>query len=330
MHHPWKLHRRKALAALTASLLLCTAVSAQSNWPQKPIKLIVPFAPGGSNDNIARIVMQKMSTTLGQPIVVENRGGSGGVIGSDSVAQSPADGYTLLFASSSIITNALSGKKVRHDPLKAFTPIGKVVSAPLIIVSSNKLPVKTLAELVSYAKAHPKVLNYGTAGVGGTNHLATELFAHTAGLQLTHVPYKGIGQSYNDILGGSLQMMVPSLTAIMPHIQSGKVRGLAVTSKARAPLLPDVPTVTEAGYPESSLEVWFGLLAPAGLPPVITDKLNQALNSALGAPEVLKVLRNESLTPLPGTPQSLQQQMATDMTMWKKIITDAHIKLDEG
>lgn len=322
--------RRHVLKVLSATTLLSSNVWAQDAWPQKPIKLIVPFAPGGSNDNIARLISQKMSKQLGQPIVIENRGGSGGLIGTDSVAQAMADGYTLLFASSSLVTNALSGKKVKHDPLKAFTPIGKAVSASLAIVCSSKLPFNNLKELVNYAKANPGSLNYGTAGIGATNHLATELFAYTAGIKLTHVPYKGIGQSYNDLMGGSLQMMVPSLTAILPHVKSGTVRALAVTSKTRSPLLPDAPTVIESGYPSFHIEAWFGLLGPAGLSPAITAKLNQSLNQALSDPEILKVFQNEALTPLPGPAKSLLDQMQSDMLMWKKVIADAQIKLDES
>lgn len=329
MHRPTRLPT-SAWLAICAGSLLSSPLWAQPTWPQKPIKLIVPFAAGGSNDNIARLLAQKMGNILGQPLIIENRGGSGGLIGTDSVAQAPADGYTLLFASSSIVTNALSGKKVKHDPSNAFTSIGKVVSSPLMIVAANQLAVKNLAELVNYAKSNPGKLNYGTAGVGATNHLATELFAHTAGIQLTHVPYKGISQSYNDLMGGSLQMMVPSLTAIVPHIKSGKVRGLAITGPQRSHLLPDVPTVRESGYPNFTLVAWFGVMGPAGLPAAITNKTNQAINEALADPEVLKVLHAESLTPLPGTPQQLQDQVREDMVLWRKVIKDAKIKLDEG
>lgn len=329
MHHLPRISKR-AFLALSACYLLSHSAWAQSDWPQKPIKMIVPFAPGGSNDNIARLIGQKIADSVKQPVIVENRGGNGGLIGTDSVAQSPADGYTILFASSSLVTNALSGKTIKNDPLQAFTPIGKVGSAPLIVVASEKAPFKDVKELVTHAKSHPKTLNYGTAGVGGTNHLATELFAHAAKIELVHVPYKGIGQSYNDLMGGSLQMMVPSVIAIAPHIKSGKVRGLAVTSKNRTHLLPDIPTLEESGYPNFDLDVWFALLGPAGLPDSITDKLNQALNQALTHPDVQKTLHNDAITPLPGTPQAVRDQIAHDLDMWRTVIRDANIKLNEG
>lgn len=329
MHHLPRLSKR-AWLALSACCIFSGTAWAQSDWPQKPIKMIVPFAPGGSNDNIARLIGQKIADSIKQPVIIENRGGNGGLIGTDSVAQSPADGYTILFGSSSLVTNALSGKQIKNDPVSAFTPIGKVGSTPLIVVVSEKVPFKNIKELVEHAKSHPQTLNYGTAGVGGTNHLATELFAHAAKIELVHVPYKGIGQSYNDLMGGNLQMMVPSVISIAPHIKSGKVRGLAVTSKNRTHLLPDIPTVEESGYPNFNLEAWFALFGPAGLPESVTAKLNAALNQALVNPDVQKVLHNDSITPQPGTPKAVHEQIVHDLEMWKAVIRDANIKLNEG
>jgi tripartite-type tricarboxylate transporter receptor subunit TctC len=328
--NPFDRTRRQALLALAAAALPARTPMANTRWPQKPVKLIVPFAAGGSNDNIARIIGQKLGDLLGQPFVIENRGGGGGVIGTDSVARAPADGYTLLFASSSIVTNALSGKKVNFDPVTGFTPLGKVGVFPLVIVAATQLPVKSLAELIAYAKARPGTLHYGTAGIGATNHLATELFAHAAGIELVHVPYKGISQSYTDLMGGSLQMMLPSVTAVAPQIKSGKMRGLAVTGRQRSPVLPDLPTAAEAGLPGFQLEAWFGLLGPARLPAEIQATLNQALNQVLGDAEVDKMLRAESVTPQPGAPDDLRKLLQDDLVMWKKIIRDANINLNKG
>jgi tripartite-type tricarboxylate transporter receptor subunit TctC len=324
--------RRTHNALLAACLLLPALALAQTNddWPKKPIKMVVPFSPGGSNDNIARLVSIKMGEKLGQPVIVENKVGSGGLIGSDSVAKSAADGYTLLFTSSSIVTNAVSGKKVLHDPQQAFTPIGKICSSPFAIVTANKVPGAKLADFIAYAKQNPEKVHYGTAGVGGMNHLATELFAKAAGIQIVHVPYKGISQSYNDLMGGSLEMMLPSLTSMAPHILSGKVRGLAVTSKLRSPLLPDVPTAIEAGLPGFELEVWFGLMAPAALPARITQQLNTTLNQVLADPEVLKAFAREAVTALPGTPDDLKKQIAADTALWKKVIRENNIKINEN
>lgn len=322
--------RRLALMAVAGALLPAQQLLAAEAWPQKPIKLIVPFAAGGSNDNIARIIGQKMGELLGQPIVIENRGGSGGVIGSDSVARAPADGYTLLFASSSIVTNALSGKKVNFDPVTGFTPIGRVGIFPLVIVTANQLPVQTLGELIAYAKARPGTLHYGTAGIGATNHLATELFAHAAGIELVHVPYKGISQSYTDLMGGSLQMMLPSLTAVAPQVMSGKMRALAVTGRERSPVMPALPTATEAGLPGFRLEPWFALMGPAKLPAEVQATLNRALNQVLANAELHKTLRAESVTPQPGTPEDLRKLLQDDLVMWKQVIRDAKIKLNEN
>ena len=326
----FQISRRKQSILLAACLVLPGLALANEDWPKKPIKMVVPFSPGGSNDNIARLVSIKMAEKLGQPVIVENKVGSGGLIGSDSVAKSPADGYTLLFTSSSIVTNAVSGKKVANDPQKAFTSIGKICSSPFAIVTSTKVPGTKLSEFIAYAKENPEKIHYGTAGVGGMNHLATELFARAAGIQIVHVPYKGISQSYNDLMGGSLEMMLPSLTSIAAHITAGKVRGLAVTSRTRSPLLPDVPTAIEAGLPGFELEVWFGLMAPAGLPAKITQQLNTTLNQVLADPDVVKAFSKEAVTALPGTPDELKKQIASDTEMWKKVIRDNNIKLNEN
>lgn len=322
--------RRRQNILLAACFLLPGWGLASEDWPKRPIKMVVPFSPGGSNDNIARLVSIKMGEKLGQPMVVENKAGSGGLIGSDSVAKSPADGYTLLFTSSSIVTNAVSGKKVLHDPQKAFTSIGKICSSPFAIVTANKVPGAKLSEFIAYAKENPEKVHYGTAGVGGMNHLATELFARAAGIKVVHVPYKGISQSYNDIMGGNLEMMLPSLTSIAPHIMAGKLRGLAVTSKTRSPLLPEVPTAIEAGLPGFELEVWFGLMAPAGLPAKITQQLNATLNQVLADPDIAKAFAKEGVTALPGTPDDLKKQITSDTEMWQKVIRDNNIKLNEN
>ncbi len=235
------------IAVFSAAVLLSPgAAFAQAAWPSAPIKLIVPFAPGGSNDVIARVLADKLGARLGQTVVIENKGGAGGTIGTDFVAKAPADGYTLLFASTSITTNAASGKKLPYDPVKDLDPIGLVAAGPFAIVVANESKTTTLREFIDAARAKPGTISYGTAGVGGLNHLGTELFASAAKIQLVHVPYKGIGPAFNDLLGGTLQMLLPSMASVTPHIKGGKMRGLAVTSAQRSPTLPDLPTASRS------------------------------------------------------------------------------------
>ena len=251
--------RRSMLAAILitgAIALLPAHVCAQTPWPNRPIKLIVPFAPGGSNDIIGRMLAEKLAARLGQPVVVENKGGAGGTIGTDAVAKAAPDGYTLLFASTSIITNAAAGKNLPYDPVKDLQPIGEVGAAPFVIVVSNDLKVTTLREFIALARAKPKSINYGSAGTGGMNHLTTELFASTAKIELVHVPYKGIAHALTDLIGGNLQMIVPTVSSATQYIHSGKMRGLAVTSAQRSPLAPELPTAAEAGLPGFEPEVW--------------------------------------------------------------------------
>ena len=323
--------RRAVLAiacALSAAALMPAHAQAQAAWPQRPIKLIVPFAAGGSNDNLARLLAIKLGTRLGQPMVVENKGGAGGTIGTEFVAKAPPDGYTLLLASTSITTNAATGKKLPYDPVKDLQPIGTIATSPLAIVVSNSLPVKTLPDLIALARAKPGSISYGSAGLGGTNHLGTELFASAAKAQFVHVPYKGISLAFNDLMGGSLQMLVPSLAAALPQIQGGKMRALAVTGPERSPLAPDLPTAAESGLPGFRLEVWFGLLGPAGMPPAVVKRLNDELRAVLDSAEIKEVLARESSTPQPSTPQELGALVRSDLARWTHLIKDRALQID--
>jgi tripartite-type tricarboxylate transporter receptor subunit TctC len=318
--------RSLVLAATIA--LLPLAASAQGSWPTQPIKIIVPFAPGGSNDNMARLLSSKLSTRLGQPVVIENKGGAGGTIGTDFVAKARADGYTLLFASTSITTNAAIGKKLPYDPVKDLTPIGVIATSPFAIVVSNKVKANTLREFIDLASAKPRSINYGTAGIGGTNHMATEMFAAAAKVQFVHVPYKGISVAFTDLMGGSLQMLLPSLSSATQHIQAGSMRALAVTSAERSPLTPNIPTAAEAGLPDFQLEVWYGLLGPAQLPPDIIKRLNTELNAVLAMPDVKQVLAREAATPHPGTPAALRDLIQSELTRWARLIKENNIRIE--
>lgn len=318
---------RVVLAAVGYTLLPLYA-GAHDQWPNRAINIVVPFVPGGSNDNIARLLAAKLGGRLGQPVVVDNKGGGGGTIGTDFVARSSADGYTLLFVSGSISTNVASGKKLPFDLMKDLEPIGGIASTPFVIVIGNEVKASTLKEFMSLAAAKPKSINYGTAGIGGINHLGTELFASAAKVQLTHIPYKGIGPAFNDLMGSNIQMLLPTLASVAPHIQGRKMRGLAVTSMKRSPILPEVPTANESGLPGFELEVWFGLLGPAGMPLGVVKQLNNELNTVLALPEFKKILALEGAIPKPSTPAEFGNLMRSDITRWTRLIKDAEIQIE--
>ena len=314
--------------AAAATALLFTSTSAQAAYPDRPIKLIVPFAPGGSNDILARVLAEKLGGRLGQPIIVENRAGAGGTIGTEFVVKAPPDGYTLLFASTSITTNAASGKKLPYDLVKDLQPIGYIGAGPFVIVVNNDVKAKTLKEFIDLARAKPGSITYGTAGIGGINHLGTELFASAANIKLVHVPYKGIGPAFTDLMGGNLQMALPTVSSAVAYIHSGKMRALAVTGAQRSPLAPEVPTASEAGLPGFVLEAWWGILGPAKMPPVLVKRLNQELNTVLAHPEVRDVLAREGATPKPETPEEFGKLIPAELARWTKLIKDANIQTE--
>jgi len=318
---------RLVAACLTALSLGTTQTQAQT-WPTGPLKIIVPFAPGGSNDNLARPLAEKLAARLGQSVLIDNRGGGGGTIGSDMVAKATPDGHTLLFASTSVVTNAASGKKLPYDPIKDLAPIGQIGSGGFVIAVENNLKAKTLSEFVALARSAPKSISYGSAGIGGLNHLGTELLASVADIQLTHIPYKGIGPAFTDLMGGTLQMVLPTLASAVPHIKAGKMRGLAVTGNQRSPLLPDIPTTTEAGLGAFQLEVWWGLLAPAATPPAVIKRLNQELNTILTSPDMVELLAREGAVPRPTTPEQFGALTRSELTRWGKVIKDAKIQIE--
>lgn len=328
---PNHLTRRVLLAAAgiaaIAALQPVTA-SAQGAWPNRPIKLVVPFPPGGSNDILSRLIAQKLSIRLGQPVVVDNKGGAGGTIGTDIVAKSPADGYTLLFASGSITTNVAAGKKLPYDLVKDLDPIGTVASGPYVVVVANNLPVTNLREFIDLARAKPKSISYGSAGIGGLNHLGTELLASAAKIEMVHVPYKGIGPAFTDMMGGNLQMALPSLASMIPHLRAGKMRSLAITSPVRSPLAPELPTAAEAGLPGFQLEVWWGLLGPAKMPAALVKRLNEELNAVLTQPDVRELLAREGAVPKPGTPEEFRVEIGSEIARWGKLIKEAKIEIE--
>ena len=330
-----RVSRREVLAAsagVAAAAFLPSLARAQAGWPaDRPIKIIVPFSPGASTDTIARYVASGLAGRLGQAIVVENKLGAGGAIGTAYVATQPADGYTLLFHTNPFVSAPLligANKKSPYDPEKDFQPIGRVGTAPLMMVVSNDQKANTLKEFLDAARAKPGGISYGSAGVGTINHLAVEMLASMAKIKLLHVPYKGLGPAISDLLGGNVQMMMASFPSVLPHVRAGKMRALAVTGSQRSQLVPDLPTVAEAGLPGYQLDAWWGLLGPAGLPAPVVKRLNDELTSVLTSPEAKELLARDGASPQPGKPEDFGNIIHSDVPRWRKVIQEANITAD--
>lgn len=315
MHSP-KRHALAALAALFLGVLAAApAVHAQEAWPSKPVRIVVPFAPGGSNDVIARRLAQRLGTTLGQSVVVDNRAGGGSTIGNQHVATSPADGYTFLFVSGSLATSA-AVQKTPYDPVNAFEPISRVASAPFVIMTREGFPAKTVQELVAYAKENPGRINYGSAGLGDSTQLATELFNQTAGIKMTGVNYKGITPAQLDMLAGRIDLVVTTVASVRGTAVE-KLPMIAFTSAQREPDHPSVPTVRESGM-DYVVEVWWGLFAPAGLPAAIRDRMNREIAAICADKEFATFLKTAGAAPAPSTPQVLRELVANDVSRWRQ------------
>jgi tripartite-type tricarboxylate transporter receptor subunit TctC len=296
-------------------------------YPNRPLRVVVPFPAGGVVDIIARTLGDKMAASLGQPMVVENRVGAVGSIGTAAVAQAAPDGYTLLVASPSHTVNVSLYPKLTWHPLRNFAPIAMVGEIPNVILVHPSVPAKTLAEFVAYAKARPGALNFATAGSGSTIHLAAEMLQQVSGMRLTHIPYKGQPEALTALLAGDVQMMPLTLALAKPRIESGQVRALAVTSKQRIPGI-DLPTVAESGYPTYEVSTWFGYLAPAGTPEPIINRLNKEIRDALADPDVQKKLRGLGMELNSGSPQEFRAFLEADVERWAKVIKEAGIKLE--
>jgi len=298
-------------------------------YPEKPIKLIVPYPTGGSVDAMARLVAQSLSSRLGQTII-ENRPGGGASIGARSVALATPDGYTLLFGSAgSLCVIATLYSNLGYDPLTAFTPVATVSVLPPVFVVGPSVPATSIAEFVAYAKANPGKLNYGSA-LGAPPHLSGALFKVKAGIDVVYIPYKGAAQSVTDLLGGQTHFTIDSLTSLYPLIKDGRVKALAVASTTRWPELPDVPTLIESGYPDFTLDAWTGVVAPAGTPPDIVNKLNAAINEGLRSPELQTSLINMSALPKIGSPEDFAAFLAAEMPKWAAIVKLSGAKIDGG
>jgi tripartite-type tricarboxylate transporter receptor subunit TctC len=319
---------KNCLAALGFALLATTGAWAQ-DYPSRPVTLIVPYAAGGGNDVMARIVAEKMSRSLGQQIVIENKGGAGGSIATRQVAKAAPDGYTLgLGGTGTHAINPTLYPNVGYDPRRDFAPVGLIATSALVVLVNTSVPAKTIPELIALARRDPGKLNYASAGVGSGIHLGAELFATMAGVKLTHIPYKGSAPALTDLVGGHVAIYFSSLPPAIALIREGKVRALAVTGPQRSALLPDLPTVAEAALPGYESVLHYGIVAPAGTPRRIVEKLNAAMQAALAEADVRERIIADGAEPLPGTPEDYAADIDREETKWSKVVRVSGAKVE--
>jgi len=316
------------LAALVIAWVAGSAL-AQGTYPSKAIKIIAPVQPGGGVDLVARTIGERLQKALGQPVVIENQSGGGGIVGSQATARAAPDGYTLMVGYVGTHGTNPAVRKLPYDAIKDFTPIAMVGGTPNVLVVPPSLPVKTLPEFIDYAKANKGKLSYGSSGPGTLTHLAMEQLKVETGIDLQHVAYRGISPAITDILGGQTQALFPGLAAALPHIKADKMRPLAVTGASRHPLLPDVPTFEELGHKGFDGVQWYGIVGPANLPPAIVATLNKAINDALSDPALRERLSGEALEPMPMTPEQFGAYMRGDIAKWTKVARERHIELTD-
>lgn len=322
--------RRLLLVAAAAAAFAGVAraqAPAAGGYPSRPITLVVPFAPGGSNDMIARAIGQALSRSLGQPVVIDNKAGAGGSIGAQHVARSAPDGYTLMLVSSTLTVNSAVQPKLSLDVAKSFTPVVQVAKSPLMFVAKPDLEAKTPAELIALAKAKPGKITFGSSGTGGVNHLGTELFAYSAGVKMVHVPYKGGAPAMNDVMAGHVDVYMGTMPQVIAQVKAGKVRGIGVTSAQRVRHTPDVPAIAEA-LPDFSLELWWGVFAPANLPRDILALLNTHINTALNSQAMRQFMEAEGASPAGGTPEQFASAVAAEVQRWSQLVKQANIKVE--
>lgn len=312
---------------ILASALLAAFCAHAEDWPAKPVKIIVPFAAGGGSDFVARFVANKLTAALGQPFVVDNKPGAGGNIGVEAGVRSPADGYTLILIASSYTVNP-SVYKLRFDPVNDIAPVVRVAQGPLILVSNEKFAAKNVKEMIALAKSQPDKITFASSGSGSIVHAAGELLNQRAGIKLTHVPYKGTAPALNDTIAGSTDLFFSSAAAALPQIHAGKLRALAVTTPARSPALPDVPTVQESGVGDYAVTLWHGLVAPKGTPAAVVEKINAAVNQALQLPETAEKLKTDGMAPAGGSSAEFANTIKTEVETWHKLSRTVNLKAD--
>lgn len=321
---------RRSFALCGAALVLPGLVAAQQGWPNKPVRLIVPFSAGGPSDVLARAFARNFSEAIGQPVVVENRAGAGGAIGIDAAAKAAPDGYTLGFAhTGTTAINPHVMAKHPYDPLADLTPITPIVSYANVLVVNADVPVRTVAEFVAWAKANPRNASFASGGTGASNHLAGELLKVLTGTPLTHIPYKGSGPAMTDVVGGTVPAMFDIPVTLLPHVRSGRIRPLAILSPRRSSVLPDVPTLREAGYPgfeEAGSDLWFGLVGPAGLPQALLERIHTETAAVLRKPEMLESIKTMGYEPWVMSPQEFRAFIRSDHAKWGKVVKAAGLK----
>lgn len=318
------------LSALLTTIGLASANAAEpaSNYPTKPIHLIVGFSPGGAADSVGRALAEGLSNRLGQPVVVENKAGANGNIAAEYVARSPADGYVLYFPSIGQAVNVSLYKNLSYDPVKDFTAIGGVFSAPNMLVVPMNSPYKTVAELIAAGKANPGKLTYASSGSGTSVHLSAALFEKMAKIDMVHIPYKGTGSAMPDVISGQVDMSFPNLPSAWPQVKAGNLRALGVTTAKRSAAAPNVPTIAEGGLPGYDMATWYGLVAPANLPPNIRTRLNKELQVILADPKFKDKLIAQGADPMPGTPEQFAQFIKSEIEKWRKLIAQSNITVD--
>ncbi|MFZ5566984.1 MAG: tripartite tricarboxylate transporter substrate binding protein [Pseudomonadota bacterium] len=317
---------KKHLAIASSLLMACSAVLAQSgSYPEKPIRLVVPYAPGGSADITARMISEPLAQALGGTVFIENKAGAGGNLGVDFVAKSQADGYTIGLQTVSLAINPGLTPKMPYDTLKDLAPIGMIASSQHVLVVGQNSKVNNIAELVAAAKAAPGKMNYGSAGPGSTFHMSAELFKAVADVNILHIPYRGGGPALVDTISGQVDMSFPVLAAAVPHVQAGKLKALGVTGAKRSPLLPNVPTIAEAGVPNYAFDTWFMLFAPAGTPQPVIEKVNAALRKALEQPAIKERMAKDGFEPTPSTVAEARARLERELPMWNKLIKERGI-----
>lgn len=309
--------------------LAASATFAQGEYPNRPVRFIVNAAAGGAADTTARILTTALSQRLGQPFIVENKPGGAGVIGLDVIAKAEPDGYTIGGANlSTFVVAALAAKRLPYRAIDDFTPIAKQWTQPNLLGVTPSLPISNVNDLVSYAKSHPGEMFYGSTGTGTSLHVVTELFRSKAGVQITHVPYKSAPAAESDLAAGQIQMMISNFTSMEPQVRAGRIRALAITGPNRSPLLPNVPTIAEAGFPAVEMVTWGGVVGPARMPPAIVQKLNAEINAILADPKIMKQHENLGATVAPGTPAQFADLIKADASKWGAVIKAGHISID--
>ena len=318
----------KRLATILCTLLASLPLAGEAQqYPSKPVRIIVPFAPGGGSDFIARFMAQRLTETLGAQVIVENKPGAGGVLGIEQGVKAPADGYTLTLIASSYTVNP-SVYKLNFDPVADITPIIQMSQGPLLVVVNPAVPVKNINELIALAKAKPGDVTFASSGQGSVIHLATELFDSMAKIKMNHIPYKGTGPALTDTLAGQTNVFFSSTANAMPHVKAGKLRAIAVTTAKRIPALPEVPTVAESGVPGYDVVLWHGLIGPKGLPRAVVDRINGEVNKSLKLKETAEQLQNDGVSPAGGTPEQFAAQIKKEIGVWKKVAADAGVKAE--